>query len=371
MTASKKHSQTASHAGNEGLLDPLVAFLGADDERVARIMRPLRARYVASERDDLILKHIKEIIENILEKRNDKLSRSLSNRRAGFGIAIVGQSGAGKSTTLEHIFLNHAAFPGYGRHGEFCSLVSVNAPSPCTRAQLGNLLLDALSYRVDDDKSGDAVERRTLPADEAWYRLGHQIRKQKRLVIHVGDMNHVMHQANPREIKKVTDNIKNLMNDKQWPVHFIFDGTPEMIAFPEGDRQLSRRLKFIPLENVTEAVDGEMIAGAIRRYAKDAGLKLVVERDDMLVGRLCRAAAFQMGLVFQILCDAIAVSLKGRRKTLKITDFVEAYAPRTMAPSLNIFLSPVWQTIDPSFVLEKPEVPDEPAKKSRRGRTKF
>jgi hypothetical protein len=343
---------------DEGLLDPLVQFLGPDDERVTCIMEPLRARYVSSARDDLILKHIREIVVNILAKRNMKRPRSLMNRRAGFGIAIVAPSGSGKSTTLHHIFLNHAAFPGYDQEGKFCTLISVDAPSPCTRAQLGNLLLEAAGYPFERE--------RLFSADEAWRLVRLQLRKQKRLVVHVGDMNHVMHQANPTEVKKVTDNIKNLMINKQWPVHFIFDGTPKMIAFPEGDRQLSRRLKFIPFESVTEVTDGKVIAAAIRDYAKDAGLKLVVKPGDMLVGRLCRAAAFQMGLVFKILCDAIEVCIKARRKTLKISDFAEAYAPHTLERvNLNMFLSPAWQTIDPSLVIRKPDEPDDPAEKKR------
>ncbi|MFX5530050.1 hypothetical protein ABTD83_19140, partial [Acinetobacter baumannii] len=95
-----------------------IAFLDPEDARIARIMEPLTSRYVASERDDIILKQIKEdIVENILKKRNAKLPYSLSNRKAGRGIAIVGPSGAGKSTTLNHIFFNHPAFPGYGRDG--------------------------------------------------------------------------------------------------------------------------------------------------------------------------------------------------------------------------------------------------------------
>ncbi|MBN8967637.1 TniB family NTP-binding protein [Afipia sp. TerB] len=377
MTGAKSSSEMAPHADDGGLLTPLIAFLDPEDARIARIMEPLTSRYVASERDDIILKQIKEdIVENILKKRNAKLPYSLSNRKAGRGIAIVGPSGAGKSTTLNHIFFNHPAFPGYGRDGKSCSLISVDAPSPCNRAQLGNIILDALLDRgkpspaEDDD---DYTFRRTLPADEAWRQVRYQAWKQKCLVIHVGDMNHVMHQAIPREIKKVTDTLKNLMNDKRWPIHFIFDGTPAMIAFPEGDRQLSRRLTFIPLESVTEAADGNMIAASIRDYAKDAGLKLSVQTGDMLVGRLCRAAAFQMGLAFEILCKAIETALKAHRKTLSITDFAEAYATRTLQPvTLNMFLAPNWRTIDPSWVVEKSEEPNEVKKKnSSHRRTKF
>jgi AAA domain len=206
----KKTKHPLDAIDDDDLLGPINAFLGAEDARVSRIMLPLRGRYVSSDRDKKILEEIRQLVKNIKEPRNKKRPFSLSNRNYGFGIAIVAPSGAGKSTTLNQIFLNHAAFPGYGQEGRFCSLVSVDAPSPCTRAQLGNMLLDALGYgdeqtRPDaDEDDDDETLRRTLPADEAWRRVRHQMWRQRRLVIHIGDMNHVMHQANPREIKKVT-----------------------------------------------------------------------------------------------------------------------------------------------------------------------
>jgi hypothetical protein len=350
MTAPKlQRPAAAGPLDDETLLASLVDYLGVDDARVARIMAPLRERYVSSSRDDLTKEQLRHLIVNAVAARNSKAPRSLKNRRAGIGLVIVAPSGAGKTRMLDWIFRNHPAFPGFGIEDARCALISIDCPSPSTLGQIGNTILEELGYFTE----------KTLPENDAWKRVRHQLWKQRILFLHLGDINHIMRLANRNEILKIADTLKNLMISKRWPVQIIIDGTPDMIAFPKDDRQLSRRLKFLRLGNVAEATDGAMIRAAMKDYARDAGLRLVVKPADLLVARLCRAAAFQMGLVFEILLDAIQVSVRARRKTLTITDFAAAYANRTLQPvDLNMFLSGVWDTLDPSVIYESPDGDD-------------
>jgi hypothetical protein len=349
------------HDDDDGLLDPLVAFLNDEDDRVDAVIKPLRDRYVASTRDDRIKKHLKRLIRNI-DPKSLKLPRP-AKRKPGVGFAIVAPSGAGKTTTMDHILRNHPAFPGYGVEGAYCSVLFVQAPGPCTLGQLANEVLKNLGYGTD----------KPLPESKAIARARFQLEKQVIRILYIGDVTHVLHQANRNEIVKVADTFKNLMISKRWPIQLIMDGTLDMLNFPKGDRQFTRRIKFLRFDDISEVTDGALIAKSIKDYARDAGLKLEIKPGNMLTGRLCRAAAFQMGLVFEILVDAIEVAVTARRKTLKISDFADAYAERTVQPvDLNMFLSPAWQAIDPSVIFKDPNEPDEPEPKKRtKGRTKF
>jgi Bacterial TniB protein len=349
--------------GDDGLLDPFVAYMDEEDARVEKVIAPLRERYVVSARDDRVKKHLKRLIKNFLTPKNSKLPLSPGNRKPGVGFAVIAPSGAGKTTTIDHILRNHPAFPGYGVEGAYCTVLFVQAPGPCTLGQLANEALKALGYNLE----------KPLPETKALARARYQIEKQKIRILYIGDINHVLHQANRVEIVKIADTFKNVMINKRWPVQLMMDGTLEMLNFPKGDRQFTRRLKFLRFDDISEATDGKLVADSIKDYARDAGLKLVVEPGDMLTGRLCRAAAFQMGLVFEILVEAIEVAVTARRKTLKISDFAEAYADRVVQPvDLNMFLSPTWQTLDPSVIWKDPREPEEAEPKKRsKGRTKF
>lgn len=327
----------------------LRAYLTEDETRMSDVIDTLRARYVTSERDDLINKQIKRLIRNAVARKDPRKSHSAGNRRAGVGFAVIGESGAGKTTSLERAFAKHPAFPGYGIVGSGCPLITVQAPSPCTLGQLAMSILDAFGYSTQS----------VLQENQAWRRARFQIKDEDNhvIVLHIGDAQHVMHTLADHEKKKFADTLKNLMIELK--VQLILDGVDDLVPFLQMDRQLRRRLKYVNFKNVSAEKDAEFIESTIRDYAKKAGLKLTISDDDMLTGRLAHAACQQMGLVIEILVDAIEVSLTESSDTLSIDHFADAYAERTLdATGLNPFVVREWETIDCSIIQKKTELPD-------------
>jgi hypothetical protein len=346
-------------------LAPLTDFLTDEDGRVAAVMARLETTYVRSNRDERIADQIKRLIKNAVKKRFNCKPLSGRNRRAGLGFAVVGESGSGKTEALEVAFIEHPAFPGYAVPGSGCILVSVLAPGSCTLGQLGNTILEELGYDIDADLRENLV----------WKRVRAQLRAQKVLFLHIDDFGNVLHQASKKELKKVRDNLRNLMISRVWPVHLILSGTKEIAAVAKGDRQLSRRLKFVVFEDLVVEDEAAWMTGAVDDFAKAVGLKLDVKADEELVPRLRRAAAFQMGLVIEILLEAITLCVEKRRRKIGRKDFAEVYAERTMQPDdLNMFLSPDWREIDPSIILEEDEEEEPsvgPSKNVRKTTRKF
>jgi hypothetical protein len=338
---------------------PLKAFLGQENARIDAIMQPLRACYARTERDDDIDAQIVRLIRSALKKRYPKRPESDDNRKAGVGFVVVGGSGSGKTAALENLLVDHPAFPGYGTVGSECTFVSVLCPAPSTLAQLGNETLISLGYPPD----------KPLPEAVAWNRVRKILKKLRVMFLHYDDVHNVLQQkdANPKELKKIQSTFRNLMISRTWPVQLVLSGVGETLDIFKNDRQLKRRLKYVTFRDLVAADDAEWVGQAIEDFAKQAHLKYVEKPGAVLVDRLIHAAAYQFGLVFELLLEAIETALLAKRRTFGIDDFIEAYADRTAQPDeLNIFESPGWQVIDPSIIFEKENEEKETKPKKKR-----
>lgn len=336
---------------------PLRAFLKQDDGRVAAIMEKLQACYIESERDEAVSNQITRLIRNALKKRYPKRPEGDENRRAGVGFVVIGGSGSGKTAALERALVDHPAFPGYGVAGSGCVFVTVLVPSPCTLTQLGDAALEALDYHAE----------KPLRENEAWKRVRKLLRRKRVMFLHFDDVHNVLQNAHDREIKKIQATLRNLMISRVWPVQLVLSGIEETLLIFQKDRQLKRRLKYVMFDNLVAADDAAWIGDAVKDFAEAAGLKYVERAGSVLVERLIHAAAYQFGLVFEILLDAIEVAVTAKNKTFGIDHLIEAYAERTAQPDeLNVFASPGWQTIDPSIIFEKENEQAEKAKKPAR-----
>jgi hypothetical protein len=308
----------------------------------------IKADYVESARDDEFASHMQKLINNASSRRNPDMPRAANNRRPGMALLLTAPSGAGKSRTTQNYFKDNRAFPNYGIANQWCPLITVNAPAPCTLLQLAMCILIALGYE----------SAREMRENAAWLRVRIQLQEQRILFLFIDDFQHVLHQINEFEIQKVRDTLKNLMTSLEWPIQIILAGMPELIPFAKADPQLRRRLKFMKLEPVSPADDFEFIESAITAYTAKAGLKLGVDKSKHLVGRLCHAATYMMGITLEILTEAIETAVERGSKTLTLDDFANAYAARNLQPNdQNPFVSHAWDTIDTTLLRPKNEDP--------------
>jgi hypothetical protein len=323
--------------------------LQTDDEReVESKKEEIKSRYVETDRDEKFDLMLKRLVDNASKRRNPGLPHAANNRRPGMAVMLTGPSGAGKTSTLQNAFLDNPAFPNYGVAGQWCPLLYLGAPAPCTLLQLAMRILVKLGYDSP----------RELRENGAWLRVRMQMQEQKILFLCIDDFQHVLHQANEFEIQKI-------------------GGMPELIPFAKADPQLRRRLRYLTLEPVSPRLDFELLEDVIKNYAEKAELDLRVAKEEALVGRLCHAASYQLGITIEILTDAIEVALDRGGTSLEMTDFIQAYALRTLqANDQNPFFTHAWDTVDVSLLRPKSEDPEdgEPddgtSKKSRKKRSR-
>jgi hypothetical protein len=324
--------------------------LQTDDEReIESKKEDIKSRYVETERDEKFGQMLKRLVDNASKRRNPGLPHAANNRRPGMALLLTALSGAGKTSLLQNAFLDNPAFPNYGIAGLWCSLIFLGAPAPCTLLQLAMRILVMLGYDLT----------RELRENGAWLRVRMQLKEQKILFVAIDDFQHVLHQANEFEIQKVRDTLKDLMTSPDWPVQIILSGMPELIPFAKADPQLRRRLRYLKLDPVSPRSDFELLDDVIKNYAEKAGLDLGIKKEDALVGRLCHAGTYQMGITIEILTDAIEVALDRGSTSLEMSDFITAYALRTLqANDENPFFSHAWDTVDTSLIRPKSEEPD-------------
>lgn len=339
--------------GNDAALR---AYLGQHTAHVEAIMAKLQACYVRTTRDDAIDGQLFRLMVSSQRKRFKSRPEGDDNRKAGVGFVITGGSGAGKTEALERLLADHPAFPGYGIVKSGCIFVSVLCPSPCTLAQLGNETLIAMGYPPD----------KPLPEAVAWNRVRKILKKRRIMFLHFDDAHNVLQNAHAAEIIKIQATFRNLMISREWPVQLVLSGIEDTLKMFKDDRQLKRRLKYVVFDNLVTADDTEWIGDAVKDFVEQADLKYAAPASSMLIERLIHAAAYQLGLAFELLLEGIETALMAKRRTFTINDMIEAYEDRTSQPEeLNIFLSPAWETIDPSIIFEKEKAEEERKPKKR------
>ncbi len=163
----------------------------------------MRGTYFRHPKHKEVAEHIEDLIEHLLEHTDPRVE---CGSEEASGIAVIGESGAGKSTMLRRVFLEHPAFPGYGVIGSRCPLVTVKPEGACTLDRFAIDTLRKLGMPVQD-----------VPRQEQ--RLAHMVRGQMRLmgakILHIDEGHHITQPANSIQIKKILNTFKCLMIDDE------------------------------------------------------------------------------------------------------------------------------------------------------------
>jgi hypothetical protein len=325
----------------DNALDPaagLRAFLASSGSGInSEIVQGLRSLYVTTGRDDAVQTELMRLISNAAARRDVGKPNGPGNRTPGVGFALIGNTGSGKSTALLRAFRKHPAFPGYGLHGQKCILLTVSAPSPCTLGQLALEILEKLGYRPD----------REMKENRAWRLARFHLKENGILFLHIEDAQHILHVSDNDTKQRLCDTLKNLMIDDTWPIQLILSGIESLQSLLQSDKQVRRRFKYVSFGKITIDEHVDLIEDTMRDYAARAKLEVGVRQEDEVVRRLAHGAFYELGLIFEILIDAIGCALDAGKNALTLDDFADAYASRTLEPTeLNVFVAREWDKID-------------------------
>ena len=203
---------------------------------------------------------------------------------------------------------------------------------------MGQTVLRALGYNLSAER-------------QAWYiwdLVRHQLRERKVLFLHLDEAQDLSARGTRHELDAVASMLKTLMTDADWPVGILLSGTEELENILNHDPQLARRMDtihFAPLSPVMNAPD---VARLIEGYARRANLVLSGEVTDIALSeRLIHAAAFQFGLVIEMIISAIEGAFLEGASHLEWRHFAVAYTLRSSSmDAFNPFIVSDYHRID-------------------------
>lgn len=365
----------------------LRATLPATELGVLEIMEKVKAKYVSADWDDDLSRVLGMLIRTTVTRRMNRAPDAEVERRETRALIVVGEAGTGKTESLGRKFRNHPGFPGYGRIGSGCPLISVSVPSPCTLKTLGMQILRSLGYPLVRDIKEHLV----------WNEVYKRLEATSVLLLHLDEMHNLTDAANVDQLDAVRKTLKSLMASPTWPVGLIVSGLPGIVPDLQEVDEIRRRGRFVRVPLLDLSGDHETIKEIVFGLAEVAGLTIAEGEISTLAPRLGHAALARLGILIELIHEAIEIALLARDREpdgdacpvevheavevsanapsyLTTEHFATAYSDRTgVGGPMNPFVSRAWAEIDCSLVLvdeppPEPVLPEDPAPRKTGGK---
>jgi Cdc6-like AAA superfamily ATPase len=311
-------------------------------QEIAQITADLSARFIAHDPSAELRRQFDKIL---YKRRADLYAGRMPEAR---GIAVIGNSGSGKTTAVERLITTHPDL-NLGQDGSpTCEVVSVRVPSPATLKSVGITTLAALGFPLERNKTSHQI----------WSLVQTYAQMRGTLFVHYDEAQDFVSSSNGKEIEDVLKTIKSFMQNREWSVGLILSGTPPLRAMLNLDTQLTRRFKPIELPRVSYTGHAPEIWATLNAYAKltDLKLKKDIDKGDFL-RRLMHASTYEFGTTIEMIISAIEEALLEGRKTLTRSDFAEAFRSRAACvDALNPIVANDYKSIDASKILLEDDV---------------
>ncbi|MBZ7927023.1 ATP-binding protein [Ensifer adhaerens] len=269
-------------------------------------------RYVSSNRSD----SLRTRIEEFWEHAQDCLAGGGSRRRL---FAVIGESGSGKTTSINHVLNSFEAFKPY--RNEFNELmmpfIGLEVDRACTTKDLAIHIFQQLGLPAN----------RASNEDDLYSTLKKQLRLRGTILLHLDEAQHLMKSNSEAAVRGLQDRFKSLLSIPEWPLHMIVSGVPELATLFTGDQQLANRSLVMRFEKYGFPADQVAIVKILSDIASDhCGLKLAPEllTDDFL-GRFVRATDGGVGTMIEMIRAASYKALSKSHKHLGPKDFEFVY----------------------------------------------
>ncbi len=296
----------------------------------------LKSTYIGGERDDELRAKLDRALVAVATRRRD------GGHFEGRGVAVVAMSAAGKSECIRRALRRHPLFASTGVNIPGCMALSVTCLGSCTLRILGELILAASGYDLEEG----------LRENEVWRIARHRLKMLGTLVVHVDEVNNLVENAHEDDRQRAVNNFKALINNADWPVVLLLSGTPSIGPVLKKDDQLRRRLDWIELKPLASPDDNETLAAFAGSLCRTAGIGSNPKFETSIAPRLVHASCRQLGLAAELGVEAVEAAVASGDAILTMEHFATAFARRAGCDAgQNPFVHPAWSTTDPRVAL--------------------
>ncbi|WP_321365432.1 TniB family NTP-binding protein [uncultured Celeribacter sp.] len=301
---------------------------------------------------------LKEAMSVLEDRRRAELAEGLNPEARG--VAVIGNSGSGKSTAVAHFFRGHDTLRLLSHDTETADVASFLVPSPATLKGVGISCLNGLGYPLMRDRTAGII----------WELVQSHLRELQIMFLHLDEAQDLMGSQSEREMLAVVNTLKSVMQNRHWPVSIVLSGLPTLKTLLNLDPQLGRRFTPISFGQIDDIQDGKNVCELIQQYRQAAGLESSesVENDDF-VARLIHAAAHEFGILIEVIIGAIEICMRRSENTLQLQHFRAEFLRRTgCAGDLNPFIRRDFTALNPRLLLpgnEDTRLGDVPPRRGR------
>lgn len=278
-------------------------------ERIFEAMARVKSAFIPTKNDKEMVLRLGRIVRGIGHEGEP-----------AHGLTVVGETGAGKNTLvlkkLKEFQELQERDDGYGNMLQ--PMLYFKAPVECTVAGISKEILHRLGFDMRPGGRPDFLMskvRRSLANNGT-----------KLLVI--DEFQHAVQRTSIAEQKKLSDAIKLLIDDIEWPVHIIMIGLPDAERWIEIDEtgQMQHRIDLMPIVDLSLDEDGERLEWVIHQLVEErAGLIFSDDQPYALVERLLHAASNRLGIAMKIIYCAIEDALEQGDEAVTKHNWIAAY----------------------------------------------
>lgn len=307
-----------------------------NEEELSQFRARVRSHAIANDRDAPLRSQVQEMIDNVRDIRNGGGSRKRS-------LFVIGESGSGKSFSLQQLFATLPEFQPYNdEHARrIRPAISVEAPRPCGIVDLCNAVLEELKLPQNHNMK-PAFARELLSTI---------LREHGVVYLHVDEAQHLLRHPTERAIRTMQDQLKVLVQTREWPLHVIFSGVDDLdLLLGTDDYQLGNRSHVRRFGELTWPGDRAVLEHIVSEIAcEQCGLKLSEEmvKDD-IYGRIWVAGLKAFGTSIETVQEASFMAVKNDHAVLTSAHFARYYERHyACLPADNVFTATPYADIDP------------------------
>ncbi len=298
------------------------------------LQEALKVPYISTWRDAAMDAQLEQLALDLNTRLNPKLDVREGNWEEACALAVVGDSGAGKTRLVDRALNRNRLILGCPLEAV---MIRIGMPAPATLAAWGLEMADALGFPMAAN----------TPEKVVWKEVRRRLPLKGVRLVRIDEFQNVTKSADRHQLKAIRASLKGLMVDPDHPVALVVSGLPDFLPHVAVEQEVVKRMRVVDLLPLHLPEDWSVLEEAFAALSKVAGIVVTKATEREVAPRLLHAAFHQMGEAIKLMRNAFALARQLGASELSIEHFAADYlSRRASASAANPFLAKDWRLVD-------------------------